>query len=177
MGKTMREKAVMATLGVIVLYAIAVAIWFLSAESAWKTSSRAYARAKTAYREELKLIGEKKMWAARYEAEKALMPTFAAGKSTDPTWGRTLLKLAEKNHIAISGTQPGVEMTADDVLVMPIEVRGWEGSLESLVHLMHDLENPEEGMFDIAQLRISPSSKRGYLRGSFTLNCAYMREK
>ena len=43
---------------------------------------------------------------------------------------------------------------------------------------MHELENTSEGMFDITQLSFKPiSSKQGYLSGSFTLNCAYMREK
>ena len=35
MGKSLREKAIMAMLGVIVLYAIAVGIWFFSAESVY----------------------------------------------------------------------------------------------------------------------------------------------
>ena len=39
------------------------------------------------------------------------------------------------------------------------------------------LENTEEGMFAITELSFRPSSKKGYLRGSFTLNCAYMRDK
>ena len=37
-------------------------------------------------------------------------------------------------------------------------------------------ENTTEGMFDIGYLSFKPSSKKGYLRGSFTLTCAYMRE-
>ena len=43
--------------------------------------------------------------------------------------------------------------------------------------LLHELENTEEGMFDITQLNFRPKqSKKGYLRGSLTLNCAYMRD-
>ena len=45
MGKSLREKAIMAMLGVIVLYAIAVGIWFFSAESAWKKAAKNYAEA------------------------------------------------------------------------------------------------------------------------------------
>ena len=177
MGKSLREKAVMATLGVVVLYAIAVGVWFFSAESAWKKAAKNYAKAKETYQKEVKLIGEKRKWADAYEAEKAQMPTFEAGKATDTTWRRKLDEIAEKHHFLIASAQTGKEAEAGDVLELPIDVKSWEGSLEALVRLMHELENTSEGMFDITQISFRPSSKKGYLRGSFTLNCAYMREK
>ncbi len=177
MPKPLREKAVMAMLGVIVLYAIAAGVWFLSAESAWKKAAKNYAKAKDTYQREVKLIGEKRKWADAYEAEKAQMPTFEAGKATDTTWRRKLDEIAEKHHFLIASAQTGKEIEAGDVLELPIDVKSWEGSLEALVRLMHELENTSEGMFDITQISFKPSSKKGYLRGSFTLNCAYMREK
>ena len=105
------------------------------------------------------------------------MPTFEAGKATDTTWRRKLDEIAAKHLIVISSAQTGKEVEAGDVLELPIEVKSWEGCLESLVKFMHELENTNDGMFDITQLNFKPSSKKGYLRGSFTLNCAYMREK
>ena len=177
MGKSLREKAIMAMIGVVVLYAIAVGIWFFSAEGAWKKAVKSYTKAKTAYQSEVKLIGEKRKWTDAYEIEKAAMPTFESGKATDTTWRRKLDELAEKHHVLISSAQTGKEEEVGDVLELPIEVRSWEGSLEGLVRLMHELENTDEGMFDITQISFKPSSKQGYLRGSFTLNCAYMREK
>ena len=177
MGKNLREKGVMAMLGVIVAYAVAVGLWFFSAQSSWKKSANRYEKAKQEYIRELKLIGEKRKWTDAYETEKTQMPTFKADKATDTTWRRKLDELAAKHHVAISSAQAGKETEAGDVLELPIEVRTWEGSLEALVRLMHELENTSEGMFDITRLDFKPSSKKGYLRGSFTLNCAYMREK
>ena len=177
MPKSLREKAVMAVLGVIVLYAIAVGVWFFSAESAWKKAAKNYDKAKDTYLREVKLIGEKQKWTDAYEDEKAQMPTFEAGKATDTTWRRKLDEIAEKHHFLIASAQTGKEVEAGDVLELPIDVKSWEGSLEALVRLMHELENTSEGMFDITQISFRPSSKKGYLRGSFTLNCAYMREK
>ena len=104
------------------------------------------------------------------------MPTFAFGKATDTTWLQKLDELAEKHHISISQRQPGKEVEKGDVLELQIEVRNWEGALESLVKFMHELENTSEGMFDVGYLNFKPSSKKGYMRGSFTLTCAYMRE-
>ena len=177
MGGALREKAMMAVAGVIVLYAIAVATWFMSAESAWKKAAKNYAKARETYQKEVRLIGEKSKWIEAYEAEKAQMPTFEVGKATDTTWQRKLDEIAEKNHIQITSKQIGKETEAGDVLELPIDVKTWEGSLEALVRFMHELENTNDGMFDITQLNFKPSSKKGYLRGNFTLNCAYMREK
>ena len=177
MGGALREKAMMAVVGVIVLYAIAVATWFMSAESAWKKAAKNYAKARETYQKEVRLIGEKSKWIEAYEDEKAQMPTFEVGKATDTTWQRKLDEIAEKNHIQITSKQIGKETEAGDVLELPIDVKAWEGSLEALVRFMHELENTNVGMFDITQLNFKPSSKKGYLRGNFTLNCAYMREK
>jgi len=181
MGKSLKEKAVMATLGVIVLYAIAVGVWFFSAERSWKLSAKRFNDAKIKYQKEVRLIGEKQKWDDAYEAEKAAMPTFEEGRATDTTWRRKLDELAAKHHVVIASAQTGKEITIesgnDTLGELPIEVRSWESSLEALVRLMHELENTTEGMFDITQISLKPSSKRGYLRGSFTLNCAYMREK
>lgn len=176
MGKTLREKAILAILGVIALYAFAGILWFVSAESSWKKAAKAYDKAKRAYEAEVKLIGEKRKWVDAYENEKATMPTFESGKATDTTWRRKLDEIAARHNIVIASAQTGAEVEAGDVLELPIEVRSWEGSLEALVRFLHELENTNDGMFDITQLNFKPSSKRGYLRGSFTLNCAYMRE-
>lgn len=177
MGKSLRDKALMAIVGVIVLYAIAAAVWFMSAENAWKKSVKNYDKAKKAYREEVKLIGEKRKWTDEYETQKAAIPTFETGKATDTTWQRKLDEFAKKHCVFITSSQAGKELEAGDVLELPIEVKSWEGSLESLVRLMHELENTADGMFDIKEINFKPSSKKGYLRGSFTLNCAYMREE
>ena len=177
MSGELRQKAMMAIVGVIVLYAVAAGVWFFSAEAAWKKAAKSYAKEKDKYLREEKLIGEKQKWTEAYENEKATMPTFEAGKATDTTWRRKLDEIAAKHNIVISSAQTGKEVEAGDVLELPIEVKTWEGCLEALVKFMHELENTNDGMFDITQLNFKPSSKKGYLRGSFTLNCAYMREK
>lgn len=173
---SLKEKAVLAVVGMVALYAAAVALWFVSQEAAWKKAAKSYDKAKSAYEAECKLIGERQKWNDAYEDEKSQMPTFAFGRATDTTWLQKMDELAEKHHISISQRQGGKEVENGDVLELPIEVRNWEGALETLVKFMHELENTSEGMFDIASLNFKPSSKKGYLRGSFTLTCAYMRE-
>jgi hypothetical protein len=174
---SLREKAVLATVAMVVLYALAGALWFTSQAKAWEKAAKTYARAKATYENECRLIGERVKWNQAYEDEKALMPTFEAGKATDTTWLGKMDALAAKHHISISQRQTGKETESGEVLELPIEVRSWEGALESLVKFMHELENTDEGMFDIRSISFKPSSKKGYLKGSFTLTCAYMREK
>ena len=158
----LREKAMMAVVAVVVLYAVAVGVWFFSAESAWKRAAKAYGRERDRYEQEEKLISEKRKWNELYDLEKAAMPTFEAGKATDTVWLRKVEDLARTE--------------AGDVLELPIEVKSWEGSLEALVKFMHALENTSEGMFDVKEISLKPSQKKGYLKGSLSITCAYMRE-
>lgn len=180
-NKSLKEKAVLAVLGVIVLYAVAIVLWFVHFDvtkktGAWSKAISAYEKACKTYRDECKLIGQKAKWTESYEEEKSVMPMFEAGKSTDTTWLQKMDELAAKHYIQISNRQGGKEVEAGEVLELPIDVKNWEGALESLVKFIHELENTSEGMFDIKAINFKPSSKKGYLKGSFTLTCAYMRE-
>ncbi len=176
MGKmNLREKAVLAILGAVLLYALAAVLGFTVAAGQWERAAKQYRSACQKYAAEKRLIGEKSKWVAAYEEEKAHMPFFEEGKSTDTTWLQKMDELAVKHHISISQRQGGEEIVAGEVLELPIDVKTWEGALESLVKFLHELENTDDGMFDIRAIALKPSAKKGYLRGSFTLTCAYMR--
>ena len=174
---SLKEKAIAAMLGVIAMYVAAVVMWFAYSEAEWKRADKMYTRAKDKYAQECKLIGEKRKWTDAYDEEKAQMPTFEAGKSTDTTWLKTIDEISKKHNGYIQSRQSGKEIEAGDVRELNIEVKNWEGSLESLVKMMHELENTKAGMFDMGMLSVKPSNKKGYLKGSFTLTCAYMREE
>lgn len=175
--KSLREKAAMAVVGVIVLYAIAVGLWFTNAESAWKKARKTYEREAQRYEKEEKLISQKRKWNELYEAEKAAMPMFELGKATDTTWLRKVEEIARTNLVLITQIDSGDEVEAGDVLELPIVVKSFEGSLEALVKFMYALESSTEGMFDVSDMSLKPSSKKGYLKGSISLTCAYMREE
>ena len=172
----LKEKAMMAVVAIVVLYAVAVGVWFFSAESAWKRAAKAYGRECDRYEQEEKLISEKRKWNELYDREKAAMPTFEAGKATDTVWLRKVEDLARTNLVLITSIDSGKEVEAGDVLELPIEVKSLEGSLEALVKFMHALENTSEGMFDVKEISLKPSQKKGYLKGSLSITCAYMRE-
>ncbi|MBR0196940.1 MAG: hypothetical protein IJQ34_02295 [Kiritimatiellae bacterium] len=174
---SLKEKAVASVMGVILLYALAVILFFARQKQEWKKAAKQYDLACEKYRKEKKLIAEKAKWADAYEEEKARMPLFELGKNTDTTWLQKMDELAAKHHVSISQSQGGKEIEVGEVLELPIEVKNWEGALESLVRFLHELENTDEGMFDVRSISFKPSNKKGYLKGSFILTCAYMREK
>lgn len=175
--KSLREKAMMAVLVMVLLYGAAVAVFFAYSKGAWKEAQRGYERAKEAYARECALIARRRQFAEDYESAKKQMPSFAVGKATDTVWMKIVDELAEKYHIVIGQHGYGREVEAGEVLELPIEVKSWEGCLESLVRFIYELETSTDGMFDVESLNFKPSSKKGYLRGSLTLTCAYMREE
>ena len=172
----LKEKAAIAIVGVVILYAVAVAMWFMNAESSWKRAAKRYNAAADKYEKEKKLISETRKWDELYETEKAAMPMFTAGKATDTTWRSRIEQLAKDNLVQIYQIEHGKEVETGDVLQLPIEIKSFESSLEALVKFLHALDSADGGMFDVKTLSVKPSSKQGYLRGSFSLTCAYMRE-
>ncbi len=173
----LKEKAIVSVLLMVVLYVAAGATWFMYSERAWAKAKKQYESACRTFRKEKDMIANKAKYAEDYEKAKSFMPMFEAEKTTEATWLKKMREIATKNLVVIGQDEAKPEVSGDDVHELPIEVRSWEGSLEALVKFMHELENTEEGMFAITDLNFRPSSKKGYLRGSFTLNCAYMREK
>lgn len=174
-GMTLKEKAIVAVMVVVFMYAAAVALWFVRQDDEWTKSRREYATARAKYENECALIARKASLYEDYENEKTRMPTFAAGKATETVWLQKMGETAERNYIQIAARNSGKEIVAGDVTELPVTGKSWEGSLESLVKFLYDLETSTDGMFDVSTISISPS-KGGFLTGSFTLTCAYMRE-
>ena len=173
----LKEKALVSVLVVLALYAAAVATWFMHSEKAWKKAKGRYEAACRQFRKETETIANKDKYVEDYEKAKEFMPVFEASKTTEATWLKKMREIAAENLVVIGQDEAKPEVVGDDVHELPIDVRSWEGSLEALVKFMHELENTDDGMFSITQLRAKPSRKQGYLNIDFTLNCAYMREK
>ena len=176
---TLKQKAVVATLAVVALYVGAVLFWFVSAEKTWKKSAAAYRNAKSNYEKETRLIGEKGYWEEACEKEQAAMLMFDTDKATDTTWLQKTDEVAASNLVQVTSRKSQEEASTEvgeNVRVLPITA-SWDASLQALVKFMYSLENSDEGLFDFAKLVFKPSAKKGYLKGTFTVNCAYRRGK
>ncbi len=157
-----------------VLYAFA-ALTAKKQVEIWKVGRNAYRAAQKRLAEERALIAADGEWKARYEEVRDLMPTFAYERDVATHWLNVMDSVASRNGLTISRRQTGKELEVGDVFELPIECKDWEGSLESLVRFLYELSS-EGAMLDVRQLYIRPSNKPGYLKGSFTLYCAYMRD-
>ena len=175
---TLKQKAAVATLAVVALYVGAALFWFVSAEKTWKKSATAYRNAKQKYEKETRLIKEKGYWEEACEKEQAAMRMFDEDKATDTTWLQKTGEIAASNLVYISSRRAQEESlgVGEDVRALPIEA-SWEASLQALVKFMYALENSDEGLFDFSKLVFKPSAKRGYLKGTFVVSCAYRRGK
>lgn len=174
--KSLKEKAVLVALGILLMYAFAVGFWFLHAQNSWRRAQKKYENAKETYQRECALIAKKNQYEEEYESAKAHMPVFDVNKSTDTVWLKKIDELAERHNVVISTRKAESEVEAGEVTELPVSVTGCECSLQGLVKFMHELENTDEGMFDIKALNFKPNTKTGYLRGTFTVTCAYTRK-
>ena len=177
-GSSMKDKAALAIAGMAVLYAVGGFLWFKALTdkaSGWNRSQRQYADAVKKYRNERALIARRAYWEDAYESERSKMPMFPEGETVGTHWMGRMDALATENHISISSRQSGKEEEVGDVYELPVDVKGWEAALDPLVKFLFALEHAEEAMFDVKSIEMRPSSHKGYLKGSFTLNCAYMR--
>ncbi len=177
-GASMKDKAVLAIGGMALFYAAAGFLWFKALTdkgSDWNKSQRAYTESVKKYQRERALIAKRAFWEDSYEEEREKMPMFPEGEKVGEHWLERMDEIANQNHMAISTRAAGKEEEVGDVYELPVEVKSWEGALDPLVSFLYALEHAEEAMFDIKAIDIRPSSHKGYLRGQFTLTCAYMR--
>ena len=173
-----RDRMITAIAGVALMYAIAVALWFMGQEQAWKLAAKKYESAAKKTLSEKKLISQRQEWNEAYEAEREKMPVFSEDAvDVDTHWQRRVNALAHENHVSISQSQAGQQVEAGDVFEQPIDVKRWEATISSLVKFMHALECETNAMFDVREMAVKPSSRKGggFLTGSFKLACAYMR--
>ncbi len=176
---SMRDRTIVATIFVLIMYVGLALFWFFSQAEAWKLANKKYDKAKSERIKEDNLIAKRQYWEDQYEAERAKMPIFPEGQSVDTHWQRMLDNIAAKNYITISKLQSGTEEAVgekQEVFELPIDTRNWEGATSSLVKFLYELENMEDAMFDVRTISIQPNSAhRGFLKGDFVLTCAYLR--
>ena len=172
-GMSRRDRAVLAAVGGVAMYAGAVLLWFGGREDEWNRSRKAYENAKKQLAKENRLIADREAWKERAEEISLKMPTAGEDEPTETRWQRLIEKIAAANKVDIKSEQPKPEEEHGGVWEMPIEVRV-EESLGRIVRFLYDLEHADGGMFDVREMDIS-SRNNGFLAVKFTVTCAYMK--
>lgn len=120
------------------------------------------------------LIGQKAKWIARMEKFQGEMPRFPLNKSMDVYWSNEVEKKANSHSLKMLKHEAGSERREGLIYELPIECRDWEGTLDSLVRFLFDLQS-KGAMLDVRYLLVKPKDKT-IRRGRFSIYCAYMRE-
>lgn len=123
---------------------------------------------------ERRMADQKGAWQAKLND--ALKTLTAYPESQDVT-ADMLIKvegLATKNSLTLTRREPQKEKRHGDIGALDIKCN-WEGTLDALVHFLFALQQ-DHGMLDISQLYIK-SENKGLLKGTFMINCSYVRLK
>lgn len=166
----------------LILFIITVAlgslgIWYPKAKKQWTAKHAEWQRQEMRLQRERAIIALRPEIEARYADLRDRMPVFPEGKSVDTYWLPIMDNTAAANNVNIAQRAIGGEENLGDVTELTLECRDWEGRLDSLVWFLYDLETRKDAMMDVRALTIKPNAKKpGILQGSFTLNCAYMRQ-
>lgn len=140
----------------------------------WKALKADQAQQRTEIEQDQRLLDDRARWEQEFDSLRQYLPQFPADKKMDIHWLSIMDSLASKHGVRISRRDVGEEKRLGDVYELPIDVRDWEGTLESLVHFLFELQT-QGAMLDIRQLSMKPNEQR-VLRGRFILYCAFTRE-
>ena len=169
-----KEKNILLIGLVVILYGVAAMCYKVQMPK-WTREGKIHQTAEQKLKDERALIAARTDWQDQYTEVSQFMPVFPYERDIATHWQRVMRDTADANALTIKASQSIKELEVGDVYELPIECKAWEGSLDSLVHFLHELSTQEGAMMDVRQLFIKPTKIPGSLTGSFTLYCAYMR--
>ena len=95
-AKSRRDRMVIAIVVVVVLYALAVLLWFTGRQVAWKKAREGYEKELVTLRQQKKLIGDRALWEERAETKRLRMPMVAEDDMPATRWERIIERLARE---------------------------------------------------------------------------------
>lgn len=121
------------------------------------------------------LVAEADRWRQELEELSSLLPVYPPSRRMDVHLLSAVDRMATTHGLRILRRRTSEEERIGELYELPIEVSEWEGTLESLVRFLYDLQT-QDVMLDVRQLLIRPA-QRDMLRGRFLLYAAYSREE
>jgi Tfp pilus assembly protein PilO len=120
------------------------------------------------------LVAERATWEDQMGERQSMMPVFPADQRMDLHWLSVIESVAARHNFQILRHEPGEEKQEGPIYELPVFVRQWEGSIESLVRFLFDIER-EGGMLDVRYLHVRPKDKT-IRHGRLDIYCAYRRD-
>ena len=178
-AKSRRDRMVIAIVVVVVLYALAVLLWFTGRQVAWKKAREGYEKELVTLRQQKKLIGDRALWEERAETKRLRMPMVAEDDMPATRWERIIERLAREYHVSVGKGLKAQQVEEDHggVWEMPVEVKYDNTSLLRLVEFLYAVNTAEDAMMDVREIEINaPRGKNaGALHGKVVLTCAYLK--
>ena len=120
-------------------------------------------------------IDARDVWMEQYAKVRDRMPVVGTGEQVEAKWFQMMSDRAHEAGLELPKLGHQAERVRDGVCLLPLEARDWKGTLRSLVDFIVSLE-AEGAMFEISRLHVKPvPNEQGYLTGTFTLTCAFLR--
>lgn len=171
---SLKEKALVGGLLVVVLYLALALAWFMKFRHTWRSTRESYEEMQRTVEKEDRLCSERAHWDEVYDQEVGKIKKIDQ-QNADVYWNREIFNLAKQHHVQLEDSTLKADKDIDVMGQMTIKAK-WTGALSSLVNFLHALEGNEIGNFDVLQLDIRPAKeKQGFLRGTITLACVYRR--
>ena len=140
-----------------------------------RSDRRSIERVESDIRAQRAKIAARDDWMAEYDRVRDRMPVVGTGEQVEAKWFSLMYAKAEEAGLAVPKLGKQAERVRDGVCLLPIEAKNWKGTLQSLVDFIVSLE-AEGAMFEISRLHVKPvPNEQGYLNGTFTLTCAFLR--
>ncbi len=175
-GMTARDKRLLGVFVVVLLLGV-LGMWYPKAKLAWQLAETQAIDLEGQVATEQMLIQYRDSSAQRYAELRKQIPTFPADKDVVNYWWAMVDNIATANKVNIATRSAGREMPNGEIIELTLECRDWSANLESLTNFLYEVETHPQTMMDVRSLKIDLDKKRpGLLKGSFTINCAYMRE-
>ncbi len=173
---TERDKRLLSIFVVVLLVGV-LGMWFPKAKQAWTQQEITLAKLEGQLKQEQMVIGQRAVTEQKYQDLRTQIPTFPADKDVMTYWWSMVDNIATANGVNIATRSTGREMINGEIIELKLECRDWSANLESLVNFLYDIETRPQTMMDVRAITITQDNKNpGLLKGTFTINCAYMRE-
>ncbi len=178
-NKSRRDRTIIATVVVVVLYALAALVWFTSRSAAWTRAKKAYDRACAKVAGEKALIAKRDYWMQVAESKRVQMPTVEDGEKSSTRWERVIESLADAYHVDAGGglKSEGAEEERGEVWEQAVSVT-YVASFQRLVEFLYAVNTSEDAMMDVKEITIAPKRSKnevGALHGKIILTCAYIK--
>ncbi len=178
-AKSRRDRMVIAIVVVVVLYALAVLLWFMGRGQAWTIARKGYEKERKTLQREKALIRDRDLWEERAETKRLRMPLVGEDEMPATRWERIIERLAEEYHVSVGKGLKAQQVEEDHggVWEMPVEVKYDNTSLLRLVEFLYEVNTAEDALMDVRELEINAARGKnaGALHGKIVLTCAYLK--